>query len=478
MSNERGSERDWRIERDTLGSVRVPQEALWGAQTQRAIANFPISGIRFGRRFIHALGQIKRASAEANLTLGHLDPELASVILRACDEVIAGQWDGHFPVDVFQTGSGTSTNMNVNEVIARRATQMLARCHSDTVMSVHPNDHVNMSQSSNDVIPTAIHVALTLGLRDALMPALQRLEKVLGDKAVAFDDVVKTGRTHLQDATPIRMGQVFGGFAAQATYSIERTERAMTVLAELALGGTAVGTGVNCPLGFPSRAIGHLNAALNTKFVEAQNHVEANSARDAVVEASGLLRAVAVSLHKIANDIRWMASGPRNGLGELCLPAVQPGSSIMPGKVNPVVAEALIMVCAQVVGLDAANTLGGLGGHFELNLMMPLLAHNTLLAVQILANGTTAFIDRCLEGVTVDAEACRASVGRNLALATGLAPAIGYDQAAQIAGEAEASGRTVREVALARGILPAGDLEALLDPLRLTEPGLLDTSET
>ncbi len=329
-----------------------------------------------------------------------------------------------------------------------------------------------MSQSSNDVIPTAIHVALTLALRDELVPALTQLADALGEKAVAFDAVVKTGRTHLQDATPIRMGQVFGGYEAQARSAVARARQAIAALRALPLGGTAVGTGLNCPVGFPARAIAHLNEALGTTFVEAGNHVEANAARDAVVEASGHLKTIAVALHKIANDIRWMASGPRNGLGELRLPAVQPGSSIMPGKVNPVIAEALIMVCAQVIGFDVANTLGGLGGYFELNLMMPLLAHNTLHATEMLSNATSLFSRKCVAGLEVDAARCEASVERNLALATALAPAIGYDRAAEIAKAAQASGRTVREVALAESVLPAEEIDALLDARKMTEPGL------
>ncbi len=310
-----------------------------------------------------------------------------------------------------------------------------------------------------------------MALKDDLVPALVELADALGEKAEAFDDVVKTGRTHLQDATPIRMGQVFGGYEAQARSAVARARQAIAALRALPLGGTAVGTGLNCPVGFPARAIANLNEALGTRFVEAGNHVEANAARDAVVEASGHLRTIAVALHKIANDIRWMASGPRNGLGELRLPAVQPGSSIMPGKVNPVMAEALIMVCAQVIGLDAANTLGGLGGYFELNLMMPLLAHNTLLATEILSNATSLFARKCVAGLEVDAERCEASVERNLALATALAPAIGYDRAAEIAKAAQASGRTVREVALAEAVLPAAEIDALLDARKMTEPG-------
>lgn len=460
---------DYRVERDSLGEVRVPADAWWGAQTQRAIDNFKISGLRFSRQFIMALGHIKRACAAANVASGHLAPEIGKAIIAASDEVISGKLDAHFPIDVFQTGSGTSTNMNANEVIANRATALLGG-----EVTVHPNDHVNMSQSSNDVIPTAIHVAVTLSLRDELVPSLALLQARLEEKAQAFDAVVKTGRTHLQDATPIRMGQVFGGFAAQIADAVARVEETSEALCPVALGGTAVGTGLNRPVDFPARALAHLNSTLGTDFVEAQNHVAANAARDALVATSGVLRTVAVSLHKVANDIRWMASGPRNGLGELRVPALQPGSSIMPGKVNPVIAEALIMVCAQVVGFDMANTLGGLGGAFELNLMMPLLAHNLLSASEMLANGTRIFAERCVAGIEVDAQRCRESVDRSLALATALAPVIGYDRAAALAKEAQRTGRTIREVALEQEVLPPDELEALLDPARMTEPGLLD----
>ncbi len=465
-----------RVERDTLGEMHVLRGALWGAQTQRAVENFPISGLRFGRRLIHALGVVKQACARANLDLGLLTPELGQAIIVACDDVISGAVDAHFPIDVFQTGSGTSTNMNANEVIASLASQrggMDAANHPSegAVLAVHPNDHVNMSQSSNDVIPTAIHVALTLALRDALIPALETLAETLDDKAQAFDGVVKTGRTHLQDATPIRMGQVFGGYAAQVRLSIGRARQAIEALTALPLGGTAVGTGVNCPAGFPAIAIGYLNRALDTTFREAENHIEANAARDGLVEASGALKTIAVSLHKIANDIRWMGSGPRNGLGELRLPAVQPGSSIMPGKVNPVIAESLIMVCAQVIGYDVANTLGGLGGAFEINLMMPLLAHNTVSSAEMLANAARLFGERCVAGVEVDVERCEAALARNLSLATALAPAIGYDRAAQIAKAAEAEDITVREAALQAGVLSPDELDTLLDPRRMTEPG-------
>jgi len=458
-----------RIERDAMGEVRVPAGALWGAQTQRAVDNFAISGQRFDRRFIAALGQVKYACARANLDLGRLDPRLWAAIAQACDEVGVGDLDAHFPLDVFQTGSGTSTNMNANEVIANRAIQLLGG-EVGSKSPVHPNDHVNMSQSSNDVIPTVIHVAATLALRDDLLPALAHLHALLLAKAVAFDGIVKTGRTHLQDATPIRLGQVFGGYAAQIEQATFRVQRAIVALRELPLGGTAVGTGINCPAGFAERAIAHLNTALGTGFVETHNHVEANAARDALVEASGLLKTIAVSLHKGANDIRWLASGPRNGLGELRLPAVQPGSSIMPGKVNPVIPEAVIMACAQVIGYDAAITLGGLGGYFELNLMMPLIAHNVLNAIALLANAVQVFADRCIAGLEADAGRCNETVERNLALATALAPTLGYDKAAEIAKEAQSTGKTVREIALAWDVLPAETLAALLDPYRMTEP--------
>jgi fumarate hydratase class II len=458
-----------RIERDTMGEVHIPAGALWGAQTQRAVENFCISGKRFDHRFVAALGQVKCACARANMDLGRLDPRLGAAIAEACDEVIAGDLDAHFPVDVFQTGSGTSTNMNANEVIANRAIQLLGG-EVGSKSPVHPNDHVNMNQSSNDVIPTVIHVAATLALRDDLLPALAHLHALLLLKAEAFDAIIKTGRTHLQDATPIRLGQVFGGYAAQIEQALHRAQRAITTLRELPLGGTAVGTGINCPVGFAEHAIAHLNTALGTGFVEAHNHVEANAARDALVEASGMLKTIAVSLHKVANDIRWLASGPRNGIGELRLPAVQPGSSIMPGKVNPVIPEAVIMACAQVIGYDAAITLGGLGSYFELNLMMPLIADNILAAIALLANAARVFADRCIVGLEANADRCDETVERNLALATALAPALGYDKAAEIAKEAQSSGKTVREIALAWDVLPAETLSALLDPYRMTEP--------
>jgi len=479
-----------RIERDAMGPVEILDDALWGAQTQRAVENFPISGLRFGRRFIHALGHVKRACALTNMHLGLLDEPLGEAIVCACDEVIAGRWDDQFPVDVFQTGSGTSINMNANEVIANRAIQLMSTSASSEPRPkssveplgeglgrgtpVHPNDHVNRSQSSNDVIPTAIHVAATLALRDALIPALGHLHETLGEKAEAFDAIVKCGRTHLQDATPIRLGQAFSGYAAQAQKSVRRARKAAEALRELPLGGTAVGTGLNRPIVFPTQAIAALNEALGTDFVEAENHVEANAARDGVVEASGELKTIAVSLTKIANDIRWLGSGPRNGLGEIDLPAVQPGSSIMPGKINPVMAEALILTAAQVIGHDAAITLGGLGGHFELNLMMPLMAYDLLHSIEWLANGVYAFTDRCVVGIEANEERCREMVERSLALVTALAPVIGHDDAAEIAKEAHRTARTVREVAEEHGVLSPDELKSVLDPYRMTEPGRPD----
>lgn len=460
-----------RTESDSMGAVSIPSDALWGAQTQRAVENFPISGLTFEQSFIRALGNIKRACASANLDLGLLEEVIALAIIRAAGEVAGGELDKHFPIDIFQTGSGTSTNMNANEVIANRAIQLLGG-EVGSRHPVHPNDHVNMGQSSNDVIPTAIHVAGVLLLQEQLIPALKSLQVSLSEKAEDFDHILKIGRTHLQDATPIRLGQEFAGYAAQAAKSVSRAERAVQVLRELPLGGTAVGTGLNRPEEFPARAISYLNEALDTDFIEAENHIEANAARDAVVEASGQLKTIAVSLAKIANDIRWLGSGPRAGLGEIHLPAVQPGSSIMPGKINPVMAEALIMVSAQVVGNDAAITQGGLGSYFELNMMMPLMAHNLLQSIELLAGGVEAFNLRCVVGIEANEERCREMVERSLALATALVPAIGYDKAAEISKEAHRSGRTVREVALEMEVLPPDQLDAALDIRRMTEPGL------
>jgi fumarate hydratase class II len=460
-----------RFEKDSMGSVEIPQDSLWGAQTQRAVENFPISGLRFGRVFIDAIGQVKLACARANAELGMLDKLLSEAIIQACEEVIAGDWDEHFPIDVFQTGSGTSTNMNANEVIANRAIQLLGGVVGSRT-PVHPNDHVNLSQSSNDVIPTVIHVAGYLSLREKLIPALERLGAELHKKTRDFDEIVKTGRTHLQDATPIRLGQEFSGYATQAKKSITRAKSAMNILRELPLGGTAVGTGLNRHPEFPARAIGHLNQQLGADFFEAENHIEANAARDEIVEVSGLLKTIAVSLSKIANDIRWLSSGPRNGIGEIRVPAVQPGSSIMPGKVNPVMAEALIMVAAQVIGHDAALTQGGLGGNFELNTMMPLMAYNLLRSIEWLSTSVLQFTERCVAGIEAEQARCQSTVERSLALATALVPVIGYDQAAEISKEAYISGKTVGSLAKERQIMLGGDLDETLNPYRMTEPGI------
>jgi fumarate hydratase class II len=460
-----------RIEKDAMGSMEIPDKALWGAQTQRAAENFPISGLRFGSYFIRALGAVKWACAQTNIDLGLLDRDLGQMITHACDEVTSGKLDNQFPVDIFQTGSGTSTNMNANEVIANRAIQLLGGEVGDRSL-IHPNDHVNMSQSSNDVIPTVIHVAGTLLIWEKLIPALEYLQAALDEKATAFDHVVKTGRTHLQDATPIRLGQEFAGYATQIKKSQARAKRALDALRELPLGGTAVGTGLNRPTEFPGLAIKYLNDSLKTDFIEAKDHIEANAARDGIVEASGQLKTIAVSLTKIANDIRWLSSGPRSGLGELQLPAVQPGSSIMPGKVNPVMAEALIMVTAQVVAFDLAITQGGLGSYFELNLMMPLLAYNLLNSIEWMANAITAFTERCVLGIEANEARCQELLDRNLSLVTGLAPIIGYDQAAAISKEAYRTGRTIREVAVDWNVLPMEDLDIALDPGRMTDPGL------
>jgi len=459
-----------RTEKDSMGPVEIPEEALWGAQTQRAVANFPISGLRFGRHFIQALGHVKLACTLANSESGILNPGLSRAIVQACEKVITGELDDHFPVDIFQTGSGTSTNMNANEVIANQAILLLGGDVGSRT-PVHPNDHVNMSQSSNDVIPTAIHVAAYLLLRDMFIPALEGLAVRLEAKAQAFDSIVKTGRTHLQDATPIRLGQEFGGYATQARKCIARARHAMETLQELPLGGTAVGTGMNRTPEFPQLAIDHLNTRLRADFYEADNHFEANAARDGLVAVSGTLKTIAVSLTKIANDIRWLGSGPRNGLGEIRLPAVQPGSSIMPGKVNPVMAEALIMVAAQVIGLDAANTLGGLGSQFELNTMMPLLAYNILRSIEWLSAAVKQFTERCVAGIEANEAHIRDTLERSLALATGLSAVIPYDQAAEISKEAYRDGVTVREVAERRAVLPPDVLEKALDPYQMTEPG-------
>ncbi len=463
-----------RIERDTMGEMQVPAEALYGASTQRAVENFPISGYRMPRPLLRALGLIKLAAAEANRKLGLLEPHLAGAIQRAAREVISGRLDEHFPVDVFQTGSGTSTNMNVNEVIANRAARLLGE--SAGSRAVHPNDHVNMGQSSNDVFPSAIHIAAVETLHGQLMPALHRLGQALREKAAETDDVVKIARTHLQDATPIRLGQVIGGWAAQLSHADRRVMQKVITLRELPIGGTAVGTGLNTHPDFARLVCEIINHETGEQFHEAPNHFEAQHARDALVGASAVLRTVAVSLTKIANDIRWMASGPRCGIGELRIPAVQPGSSIMPGKVNPVICEAVLQVCCQVVGNDAAIAwAGGMLGSFELHTGMPVMAHNLLESVRLLSNAADVLREKCVTGLEADRQRCGELIERSLAMCTSLTPVIGYDAAAELAREAYRSGRTVREVArerIAAGKLPIDEkqLSELLDPRRMTGP--------
>ncbi len=458
-----------RKESDSMGQMEVPGWALWGAQTQRAVENFPISGYRFDRRFIRAMGLIKQSAASVNKDLGLLDGQKADWIIDAAQEVIDGKLDAHFVVDIFQTGSGTSTNMNTNEVISNRAIQ-LAGGQVGSRDPVHPNDHVNYGQSSNDVIPTAMHVSAAEALKHDLIPALEGLASSLESKAKAAWDIIKIGRTHLQDATPIRLGQELSGYAAQVRLSVERAKRAIEALKELPIGGTAVGTGINTHKEFGKRVSQRLSELTGIAFAEAANHFEAQAAKDGFCEASSLLRTIAVSLTKIANDIRWLASGPRCGIGELNIPATQPGSSIMPGKVNPVMSEMLIQVCAQAIGNDTVVTLGGRDGVFELNVMMPMMARNLLESVRLMSNGVKTFTARCVEGMEPNAERCSQMIEQSLAMCTSLAPVIGYDQAAAIAKEAFASGKTVRQVAQEKKVLSDDELDALLEPASMTEP--------
>ena len=459
-----------RTEKDSMGEMSVPESALYGASTQRAVLNFPISGYRFSRPFIRALGLIKGAAAQANADLGLLDSHRCAFIVQAAEEVVEGKLDEHFPLDIFQTGSGTSTNTNANEVISNRCCQLAGK-PIGARDPVHPNDHVNMGQSSNDVIPSAIHISAAEQLKNCLIPALEELHRALELKANEFWGVIKIGRTHLMDATPVRLGQEFSGYAQQIFYARERANRAISALEELALGGTAVGTGLNRHMDFPGKVIRHLAQRTGIKFREAQNHFEAQGAKDAVVEASGHLRTIAVSLFKIANDIRWLGSGPRCGIGEIRLPSTQPGSSIMPGKVNPVMCESLAMVCAQVIGNDSCVTWAGANGNFELNVMMPVMAHNLLESIRLLGNACDAFQEKCVRGIEANEERCRELVELSMAMVTSLAPKIGYDRAAEIAKESAKTGRTVREICLEKMVLPADELERALDPVGMTEPG-------
>ncbi len=459
-----------RIEEDSMGKMEVPAGAYYGAQTQRAVLNFPVSDLRLPRPFIRAMGLIKLAAARTNVALGRLDAKLAAAVEQAAREVMDGKLDDHFVVDVFQTGSGTSTNMNTNEVISNRAIEILGGTIGSRT-PVHPNDHVNSGQSSNDVIPTAIHEAARCEIHQRLLPALTRLRDALAAREKAFDGIIKIGRTHLQDATPVRLGQEFGGYRAQVDQSLARARRASDALAELALGGTAVGTGINTHPEFARRAIAVISEETKLEFREAANHFEAQAAKDGCVEASGQLKTIATSLMKIANDIRWLGSGPRCGLGEIRLPATQPGSSIMPGKVNPVIAEAVTMAAAQVVGNDAVVALAGMSGNFELNVMMPVLAYNLIQEVELLAAASRVFAEKCVEGIEADKERCESMVEKSLAMCTSLAPLIGYDAAAAIAKKAYASGKTVREVAREQKVLPDDELDRALDPRSMTEPG-------
>lgn len=461
---------DTRIEKDSMGEMPVPAHALYGATTQRAILNFPISGLRFPREFIRALGLIKLAAAKANGELGRLDAARVDIISRAAGEVIAGALDEHFPLDIFQTGSGTSTNMNANEVIANRASQLAGKPIGSRD-PVHPNDHVNMGQSSNDVIPSAIHVAAAQTLQDSLLPALDRLQGALEHKTHEFWDIIKIGRTHLMDATPIRLGQEFSGYAKQVEYARLRAGNAISAIEELALGGTAVGTGLNCHPDFPGKVMHHLWKSTGIAFREAGNHFEAQGSKDGLVQASGMLKTIAVSLFKIANDIRWLSSGPRCGIGELRLPETQPGSSIMPGKVNPVMCEMLMQVCTQVIGNDTAITWAGANGNLDLNVMMPVMAHNILESIRLLASACETFRTRCVEGITANKERCAELIEYSMSMVTSLAPIIGYDRAAQIAKESAKTGRTVRELCREKQILPEEELTRALDPIEMTKPG-------
>jgi len=459
----------YRIERDSMGPVKVPKEAYYGAQTQRAIENFPVSDWRFGREFLYALGLIKYASAKTNFELGLLKKRTAKGIEQASQEVMEGRWDKQFVVDIFQTGSGTSTNMNANEVIANRANGILGSKRG-TYRPVHPNDHVNLGQSSNDAFPSAIHVASVFLLQQKLLPALRDLHKALKDKGREFHSILKIGRTHLQDATPIRLGQEFGGYARQVELGIHRIQNAMKSLSELPLGGTAVGTGINAHPLFAKKAISIINRETGFRFSEASDHFEAQGAKDAFVEMSGALKTVAVSLIKIANDIRWLGSGPRCGLGEIHLQDTQPGSSIMPGKVNPVIPESLIQVCAQIIGNDSAITLAGLSGNFELNVMMPLIAYNLLQSIHLLANAANNFSKRCIKGLKADRKRCEEMIEKSLALATALTPKIGYEEAARIAKKAYAQDKTIRQVVEEEGLFSKEELNRLLDPRSMIAP--------
>ena len=470
---------DFRTERDSMGEVQVPARAYYGAQTQRAVENFPISGWTLPPALIHALGLVKLACGVANRDLGKLTgtgknplrPDQVEALLQACREVAAGKHDGEFPVDVFQTGSGTSSNMNVNEVIANRAIELLGGDRFQPDKPVHPNDHVNMGQSTNDIFPTAIHVAVAVEIKNDLIPALQRLGETLAQKAQDWDQVIKIGRTHLMDATPLRLGQEFGGFARQLQLSIQRAQAAAEAVFELPAGGTAVGSGINTHPEFGRRVSEALARETGLAFVEAANHFEANAQRDGLVACHGHLRTIATTLFNVANNVRWLGSGPRCGFFEIILPDRQPGSSIMPGKVNPVMCESLMQVAARVLGNDQTLTLSGAaGGQFQLNIMMPVMGHATLESIRLLAAATRAFVEFCAEGLEANPQACEAAVEQSLSMVTSLNPYIGYEQAAKLTKEAFATGKTIRELCRVKGILPEATLRQALDPMRMTEP--------
>jgi fumarate hydratase class II len=454
----------YRIEQDSMGEVKVPEDAYYGAQTQRARDNFSVSTLRFPPCFIKAVALIKKHAAQVNSELRLLDARLGKSIVTAAQEVIQGKFDDQFVVDVFQTGSGTSTNMNVNEVIAGRANEALNGKRGGK-SPVHPNDHVNLGQSSNDVIPSAIHIAALLEIRDQLLPALEGLHEELKEKSEAFREIRKIGRTHLQDAVPITLGQEFSGYARQSELAIERLRGVAERLSELALGGTAVGNGLNTHPEFASRVIASISRETGLALREAKNHFEAQAAQDAVVETSGVLKAIAVSFVKIANDIRWLASGPRCGIGEIIIPSLQPGSSIMPGKVNPVIPEMVLQVSAQVIGNDAAITQGGLTGNFELNVMLPLMAYNLIQSIQLLAGAARALCEKCIRGIEANTEKCASNLEKSLALATAFVPAVGYDKAASLAKEAYEKNKTIREVAVEKGVLPEQEIQKILNKL-------------
>ena len=466
---------DTRIEKDSMGEMKVPADALWGASTQRAVDNFPISGRTIPDDVIHAFGLLKAACAKENVELGLLDAKLADPIIKAASEVAAGDHDDHFPVDIYQTGSGTSTNMNANEVIANRANQILGHPIGSKGKegTVHPNDHVNMGQSSNDTFPTAMHIAAGQSIHNQLKPALTDMHKVLSKHASDWDQIVKIGRTHLMDATPIRVGQVFSGYATQIEYALQRADSALENLTELAIGGTAVGTGINTHPEFASRVAQQLAVDTGIEFREAGNHPEAQATKDGFVQAHANLKTIAVSLSKIANDIRWLGSGPRCGLGELQLPATQPGSSIMPGKVNPVMCESVVQLAARVVANDSAITLGGFGGVgslLELNVAMPMMADAMIESITLLANGARAFTDKLLKDLQVNADRCRELIDQSLMMVTSLAPKIGYDTAAGLAKTAFKDNKTIRQLALEQKLLPEDELNNLLDPDHMTRP--------